>query len=118
VADGVAITAGSGTTIKTDDRSSVHVQVVYDIGGTTYANGQVAPTSTAATLLAANTERRSVIFQNVGSVAVWIGAATVTTANGFLLPVGASIELTTTALIQAITASGTGNVSYIDIYNS
>ena len=39
-----------------------------------------------------------------------------TTANGFQLDPGASITLSTTALLQAITASGTGAVCYIETY--
>lgn len=124
MADNVAITAGSGTTVGTDERTvnavAVHVQRVDEQGGTAIANGQVTPTTTAGTLLAARDTRKSVTFVNNGSVDCWIGVATVTTSNGARLPVGASRTLRTTALIQAIIASGTmtGVVDYIEEYDS
>lgn len=83
--------------------------------GTT-TTGQVSPTGTAGTLLAARSLRRQVTFYNDGDRTVWIGPATVTTANGFPLLPGAAITLQSTALVQAITASGTGHISYIEEY--
>lgn len=116
MADTVQISAGTGTTIATDDRGAVgHVQRVVDQGGSVIATGQVAPTTTAATLLAANTTRKVVTFVNHGTVDVYIGPATVTTSNGLKLAAGAAIDIETTALIQAITASGTGSVHYIEV---
>lgn len=122
MADDVAITAGSGTTIGADERTinsvAVKVQRMTDQGGTAIATGQVAPTNSAATLLAARETRKVVTFFNVGSVDVYIGPATVTSANGLKLPPGASIDIQTTALVQAITASGTGSVHYCEVYDS
>lgn len=122
MADDVAITAGSGTTIGADERSinsvNVKVQRVVVEGGTSFATGQVAPTNSAATLLAARETRKSVTFVNVGTVDVYIGPATVTTGNGLKLEVGASITMYTTALIQAITSSGTGSVHYVEYYDA
>lgn len=122
MADDVQITAGSGTRVATDERSiggnNAHVQRVDEQGGTAVATGQVAPTGTAATLLAARETRKSAVFLNVGSVDVYIGPATVTTSNGFKLAVGAALEVATTALLQAITASGTGAVHYVETYDA
>ena len=122
MADNVAITAGSGTTIATDERSinstNVQIQRVSDIGASAIATGQVAPTGTAGTLLAARETRKRVTFVNHGAVDVYIGPATVTTSNGLKLPPGASITLHMTALIQAITASGTGDVHYLEEYDA
>lgn len=123
MADNVTLNSMSGgANAATDERTinsvTVHVQRVGEIGSTALANGQVAPTSTAATLLAARETRKRAIFLNAGTVDVYIGIATVTTANGFKLVPGSSISLYTTALIQAITASGTGAVHYIEEYDS
>lgn len=122
MADNVPITAGSGTTVGTDERTingtAVQVQRVDEQGGTAMANGQVTPTTTAATLVAARDTRKVVTLVNHGSVDVYIGIATVTTSNGLKLPPGASIDLKTTALIQAITASGTGAIHYAEIYDA
>lgn len=121
MADNVAITAGSGTNVATDERTinavTVHIQRVGEIGSGAEANGQVAPTSTAGTLLAARETRKRATFVNHGSVDVYIGIATVTTSNGLKLPPGASITLYNVVLIQAITASGTGAVHYIEEYD-
>lgn len=122
MADVVAITAGSGTNISTDERTiggtAQHVQRVNDIGGSAIASGQLAPTTTAATLLAARDTRKRVVFYNVGSVDVYVGPATVTTSNGLKVPAGATLTLHMTALIQAITASGTGSVHYLEEYDA
>jgi hypothetical protein len=125
MADNVAITAGAGTTVGTDERTinavAVQIQRVNDIGGSTLANGQVNISNAAATLLAARDTRKRVTFVNRMPVAVFIGIATVTTANGFQLDPGASITLHTTALIQGITAAataGTVYVHYIEEYDS
>lgn len=122
MADNVAITAGSGTTIGSDERSinstNVQIQRVDEIGSSAFATGQVAPTNSAATLLAARDTRKTCVFVNHGTVDVYVGPATVTTSNGLKLPPGASLEFPCTALIQAITASGTGSVHYLEVYDS
>ena len=98
-------TAGSGT-----------VATINALLSDTLANSQVAPTASAATLIAGRAARIRVTFKNIGSVTVYIGIATVTTANGLPLDPGESITLNTNALVQAITASGTGNVSVLEEY--
>ncbi len=124
MADNVAISAGSGTTVGTDERTinavAVQVQRVDEQGSTAIATGQVVPTTTAATLLAARETRKRVTFLNQGSTDAYIGPATVTTANGFPLAVGAAVTMYTTALVQAIIASGTmtGYVAYFEEYDS
>jgi len=124
MADNVAITAGSGTAVSTDERTinatTVHVQRVNDIGSSAIANGQVNISNSAATLLAARDTRKRVTFVNRMPVAVFIGIATVTTANGFQLDPGAAITLHTTALIQGITAASTSSVyvHYIEEYDA
>lgn len=121
-ADNVAVTAGSGTTIGTDERTinsvAVQVQRVDEQAGTAVATGQVAPTNSAATLLAARDTRKTVTFVNQGTVNVYIGPATVTTGNGFLLVPGAGVDINTTALLQAITSSGTGAIHYVETYDA
>ena len=109
MADNVAITAGSGTTVGTDERTinsvSVQVQRVDEQGSTAIATTQVNVTGTAATLIAARDTRKRVVIINRQAAAIFIGPATVTTANGVQIDPGASITLYTTALIQGITAA-------------
>ena len=122
MADNVAITAGSGTTVATDERTinsaSVHVQRVDEQGATAIASGQAAPTGTAGTLVAARDTRKRVVLVNHGTVDVYVGPATVTTANGLKIAAGASLTLYTTALIQGITSTGTGAVHYVEEYDA
>lgn len=125
MADDVAVTAGTGTTIGADERTinsvAVKVQRVVSEGGSAIANGQVTPTATAATLLAARETRKDMTFYNGTNMVVYIGIATVTAANGFALQPGAGITIRSTALIQNIvsTVTGlTGVVSYVETYDS
>jgi hypothetical protein len=123
VADNIAITAGSGTNVATDERTiaatTVHVQRVGEIASAGQANGQVTPTTTAATLLAARDTRKFATFVNHTDKEVFIGIATVTTSNGLKLPVGASIDVHSDDLIQCIIASGTatGAIHYVEVYD-
>lgn len=120
--DDVSITQGSGTVVGADERTinavAVKVQRVIDQGGTAFATGQVAPTNAAATLLAARETRKSATFTNFGTVDVYVGPATVTTANGHKVEPGGSLTLETTALVQAITAAGTGSIHYVESYDA
>jgi hypothetical protein len=109
MADNVAITAGSGTTVSTDERtiSSVaqHVQRVVPLGGSTLANAHVTVTNTATEIRAATDTQHCVTIVNYQTVPIYVGAATVTTSTGFRLDPGASVTLHTTAAVQGITAA-------------
>ena len=125
MADGVDVTAGTGTKIATDERTiasvSQHVQRVFDIGGTGVATGQVVPTATAATLIAARDTRKDVTFYNGTNMVVCIGPATVTMANGIELQPGGALTVRTTLLLQCIVTTATGlagDVSYVENYES
>lgn len=125
MSDNVTITAGSGTTVATDERTinavAVQVQRVVDQGSTAIATGQVTPTASAATLVAARDTRKYVTIFNGTNMTVYIGPATVTTANGFELRSGAGKDVLNTALLQLIVASATGLtgvISYDEGYDS
>jgi hypothetical protein len=112
MADDVAITAGSGTTVGADERTinsvAVKVQRVVVEGGTDFATAQYTPTASAATLIAARETRKNVVIYNGSNVDIYVGPATVTTGNGFKVPPGAGLTLTTTKLVQSISSSITG----------
>lgn len=122
MADNVAITAGSGTTVGTDERTinsvAVQVQRVNEQGSTAIATGQDATDGTAGNIVAARDTRKRLVLVNAGTIDVYVGPATVTTANGVKIPPGASLTLYTTAAVQGITASGTGAVHYLEEYDS
>lgn len=116
---------GNTTPLIADDGSGGHAiavtlqdGVAKAPGAANYANGQVATSTAAGTLVAARPTRRSVLIRNVdATISVWIGAATVTAANGMLLKAGESVTVDTTALIQVIAASGTPTVAYLETYD-
>lgn len=124
MADDVALPAASGT-VGADERTinsvAVKVQRVVTEGGTAFATGQVTPTATAATLLAARETRKTVTLYNGTNMTVFVGPATVTTANGFGIPAGAALTIPTTALLQVIVASVTGlagAIHYVESYDA
>lgn len=87
------------------------------LSASTIATGQVAPTGTAGTLVAARSTRTRLVIYNTGSCSIWVGPATVATSNGLLVPAGTSLVMYHTALIQAITGGNTGAVGYLEEYN-
>ena len=87
-------------------------------GGIKYANGQVSASTTAATLVVANPTRRSVLIRNLdATITVYVGAATVTAANGMPLKAGESVSVDTSQLIQVLAASGTPTVAWFQTYD-
>lgn len=125
MADNIAITAGSGTTVGTDERTinstAVQVQRVDEQGGTGWVTGQVAVTASAATLIAARETRKYATILNGSNVTIFVGPATVTTANGFALAPGAALTVPSTVLIQQIAASITGlsgTTYYQEVYDA
>lgn len=128
MADNVAITAGSGTTIGTDERTinstAVQVQRVVDQGSTTIANAHVAVTNSATSIAAARDTRKRVVIINYQTVPIYVGAATVTTSAGFRLDPGASLTLYTTAAVQGITSAAytavgeDDKVHYVEEYDA
>lgn len=128
MADNVAITAGSGTNVATDERTinsaTVHVQRTDDIGNTTGASGQVEITNSSATLIAARETRRSILFVNNQTVAVFIDPSGGTAATThFRLDPGAAVVISTTSAITArtsaaYTAAGDAKVHYVETYDS
>jgi hypothetical protein len=86
--------------------------------GATLAQGSVAPTTTATSILAANSSapfRRAVTITNSGTATCYVGTSGVTASTGTPLVPGASITLTeaANAAILGIMASGTGSLVYL-----
>ena len=107
--DNVAITAGSGTTVGTDERTinstAVQVQRMVPLGGSSLANAHVTVTNTATEIRAATDTAWETTIVNYQTVPIYVGAATVTTSTGFRLDPGASLTLHTTAAVQGITSA-------------
>lgn len=109
MSDNIAITAGAGTTVATDERTinatTVHAQRVTILGGSSIANAHVTVTNSATTIKAATETQWAVTVINYQTVPIYVGGATVTTSNGFRLDPGASLTLHTTAEVQGITSA-------------
>lgn len=130
MADNVAITAGAGTTIATDERTiasaTVQIQRIDPIGSSAFDPEQIAPTSAAtAASIAARDTRSRVVLVNYGTADLYVsdratnaGTPATTTAHSVKFPVGASMELRTTAALYIFTASGTGACHYWEEYDS
>lgn len=76
-----------------------------------------APTSSAASIVAANASRKSVTIHNAGSVTVYLGSTSgVTTSNGVPLAPNATMsDEASTDAWYAITASGTGDLRIVEV---
>lgn len=116
-ADDVAVTAGSGTAIATQDRSSRHFQQVIPAGGDTIISGRVNVTTTAAEAIAARSNREYVILLALPSNTDVIDVGDTSTASGsdFPLVPGASITIPTEDAIWGDAASGTQVLAYIEV---
>lgn len=121
MADNVAVSAGTGTTIATDERTiaaaAVHVQRVAPHGCPNITAGQVEVSNSSTSICAADSTRQSITIVNRQLVAVYIDDTTATT-SAFRLDPGDSITLPTGAVIYGIasasyTASGDAKVHYI-----
>jgi predicted YcjX-like family ATPase len=125
MADNVAITAGSGTTIGTDERTiasaTVQIQRIVAQGSQNTAAGQTTVSSTSVAIAAARDTRQRIVLVNRQTVSVYISSATATTSM-FRLDPGESLTLYTTAAVNGITAAaytavGDAKVHYIEEYD-
>jgi hypothetical protein len=126
LADNVAVTAGSGTNIATDERTiaatTVHVQRIGEIGSATGADGQVTISSTSADIAAARDTRKRITIINRQTVAIFINPGGTATTSDFRLDPGDGITLYTTVAVKAITsaaytASGDAKAHYLEEYD-
>ena len=82
------------------------------------ANAQFSVSTTRVLVAAASTGYRSVTVHNIGTNAIYIGNATVTTANGFYLDSAAGpfqFLLGPQDELYAITASGTHTMTVLTV---
>lgn len=116
MADNVAVSAGSGTTLATDETTingtAAHVQRVSTGAAPSLSAGNTACTTSATSILAANYERKGLLIKAIDG-AVYLGGSGVTTSTGFLLNSGESLSSSAfLGAVYGITASGTTNVRY------
>lgn len=77
---------------------------------------QVSVTTSATSIISSNTNEKVRKIENVGSNTIFVaGANTVTTANGFPIKVGETLNISDyTGEIFGIVAAGTEDASYIE----
>jgi hypothetical protein len=105
MADGVAVTAGTGTTIGTSERAAGHIQHVLSLGSESIAATHVTVSSTSTEILAARAGRRRAVITNYQTVPIYVGQDTITTSTGHRLDPGASIVLHSVGIIDGITSA-------------
>lgn len=108
-----ALVAGLSATQPVSLASAISVAAPDNI-----ATAQVSVAATATLIAAARAGRRSITVEQLGTTAVYLGAAGVTTGIGVLLAatVGSSVTFNTTAAIYGITASGSQTVAEFELY--
>jgi hypothetical protein len=81
-----------------------------------FATSQATVGVTATIIVAQRSGRDTVVIENTGTTAVYLGNSAVSTTNGLLLPgvVGASVALETTDAVYGIVASGTQVVAAVE----
>lgn len=78
---------------------------------------QVATSTTSGEAVAARTTRQRLILKNVdSSITIYVGIGTVTSSNSMVLLAGESIAIETSAAINALSASGTPRLAYVEEY--
>jgi hypothetical protein len=104
----------ASTTFASQDATGVHYEKIKTSGATIANMAALAPTtSTSATSIAANPDRRSVALQNTGTVDVRIHKTSgFTLGTGWLLSPGQGFATDYTGAIFVAAATGTGAVNY------
>jgi hypothetical protein len=104
--------------VKVDQTTRGTTNAVVPLSAQTIASAQVSVGTTATSISAARTGRRSITIINEGTTVVRLGASGVTTSTGAYLAgvAGASITLETEAAVYGIVGSGTAAVSVIENY--
>jgi len=83
--------------------------------GATLNHASVNVTNTATLILAANTSRKTILIQNIGSEDCFLAdSASVTISNGFPVKSGESIFMYNKDAIYGITSSGTVDIRYME----
>lgn len=126
MADNVAVTAGTGTNMATDERTiaatTVHVQRVGEVGSATGAAGQTTISNSSTAIAAARDTRKRIIIANRQTVPIFVDPGGTATTGDLRMEPGDTLTLVTTVAVNAITsaaytASGDQKVHYIEEYD-
>lgn len=85
------------------------------LGSENLDTGQATIETTApAADIPASTTRRGVVVMNTGSETVYVGGVGVTTADGFPLASGSSMQIDTLVALYFVTASATSTIAWLE----
>lgn len=84
----------------------------------TMDTGQVSCTGSATALVSQVQQRTGLLITNPGTVAVYIGNASVATNTGAYLPGGGSVSIPTKDAVSCISSGASQTVTFIETYNT
>lgn len=95
------------------------VDIANFLGANNLAHGRSTAGAASGTVVPARSSRRSVTVRNIHATeSCYIGAGTVTTANGFLLKAQESISIDTVVAVAAIRAGSVDvPIAYLEVYD-
>lgn len=115
ISGSVAVTA---TDLDIRDLSAAQDEVDARFEASSIASSAPSITTTAAALVAsALSGRRRMLIQNLGTQAIFVGGASVTSSNGIRIPAGANVELELGAAVSlyGVTSAGTADVRILEM---
>lgn len=93
-------TSANQTTQITEEQA---ILAKLQVGATNISITRATSTGTATTLIIGRPTRSGLLIRNLDTAnSVWVGGATVTTSNGFLIKAGETLPLTWVGLLQII----------------
>lgn len=117
-----ATVSGSVTVSATDfdirNLTAASDKVDARLDASTIASSAPSVTTTAAALVAsALSGRRRMLIQNLGTQAIFVGGASVTSSNGVRIPAGANVELELgdAVSLYGVTSAGTADVRILEM---
>lgn len=115
ISGSVEVTA---TDLDIRDLSAAQDEVDARFEASSIASSAPSVTTTAAALIgSALSGRRRLLIQNLGTQAIFVGGASVTSSNGIRIPAGANVELELGAAVNlyGVTSTGTADVRILEM---
>lgn len=85
-------------------------------GSESLLNGNITATTTASTPSISrqdDRQRNIMLFNNSTTITIYIGTSTVSSTNGYPLPPGDSISLSTRSPLYIVTGSSTADIRWV-----
>ena len=83
-----------------------------------FDTGQISVAATVTNVVGPNNSRTGLLITNPGTVAVYLGNVSVTTATGAYLPGGASINFPTQGPVYGISSGAAQTVTFLETYGA